>query len=205
MTLSAEGIYPCANSAMINEVLECLKSIMNLRMRSGVKSHDPQEDPVVFLAGQSTDSLSFKLGAISVMLINLEQENVLRASGLYSRTLSDGTVQKVQPEIRLNLYVLFVAHYQQYEDSLRNLSTVVRFFQNHRMLDHHNTPELSDNIEQLIIELVTLSFSEQNEIWSALRLPYHPSVLYRVKTIVFQDEEARQEPVIEEKAIGISS
>jgi hypothetical protein len=30
----------------------------------------------------------------------------------------DGTRYKIQPEIRLNLYVLFVARFKQYEDAL---------------------------------------------------------------------------------------
>lgn len=192
-------------AAMINEALDCLKNKLNLYMKSGALPHDPQEDPVVFLIGQSVDTLSFKLGAVTVILLNLEQENVLRTPDLYVRSLPDGTVQKVHPEIRLNLYVLFVAHYQQYEDGLRNLSTIIRFFQNHRILDHHNTPDLSENIEQLVIELVTLSFAEQNEVWNALRLHYHPSVLYKVKMLVFEDEAAVQMPAIEEKVIRTSS
>jgi hypothetical protein len=56
------------------------------------------------------------------------------------------------------------------------------------VIDHHNTPELSENIEQLMIELITLPFSAQNEVWSALRVAYHPSLLYKIKMIVFQDE-----------------
>jgi hypothetical protein len=190
---------------MIHEALECLKNVLNDHMKSGVQPSDPQEDPVVFLVGQNMDALNFKLGAVTVILLNLEQENALRAPDLYSRTLADGTVQKIQPDIRLNLYVLFVAHYQQYQDGLRNLSAIIRFFQNHRVLDHHNTPALSENIEQLVIELVTLTFAEQNEVWGSLRLPYHPSALYKVRMIVFQDEAATQAPAIEEKISRVSS
>jgi hypothetical protein len=98
-----------------------------------------------------------------------------------------------------------VAHYQQYEDSLRNLSAIIQYFQNHRLFTQQDAPELSENIEQLVVELVTLSFSEQNEVWGSLRLPYHPSVLYKVKMIVFQDEAPREMPEITEKAIRTSS
>jgi hypothetical protein len=186
---------------MINDVLTFLKNNLNAHMSAGGKPSDAQEDQVVFLVGQNMDSLNFKLGAISVIMINLEQENVLRAPDLYTRTMPDGTVQKVQPEIRLNLYVLFVAHYQQYEDSLRNLSAIIQYFQNHRVFGQHDSPELSDNIDQLVVELATQSFSEQNEVWGSLRLPYHPSVLYKVKMIVFQDEAAKDMPAITDKTI----
>src|SRR6266478_890099 len=139
---------------MINEVLVFLKNSLNAYLGSGGKPDDSQEDQVVFLVGQSMDSLNFKLGAVSIVLVNLEQENALRASDLYARTLPDGTVQKVQPDIRLNLFVLFVAHYQQYEDALGSLSSVIQYFQNHRLFGHHEAPELSESIEQLVVELV---------------------------------------------------
>ena len=190
---------------MLNDALTFFKNNLNSYLSSGGKPQDPQEDQVVFLVGQSMDSLNFKLGAVSIVLMNLEQENVLRAPDLYARTLPNGTTQKVQPEIRLNLYILFVAHYQQYEDSLRNLSAIIQYFQNHRLFTQQNAPELSENIEQLVVELVTLSFSEQNEVWGSLRLSYHPSVLYKVKMVVFQDEAPREMPEITEKAIRTST
>ena len=188
---------------MLTDALVFLKNSLNAHLSMG-KPHDSQEDPVVFLTGQMTDSLSFKLGAVSLVLINLEQDNVLRAPDLYQRTLPDGTTQRAQPEIRLNLYVLFVANYQQYEDSLRNLSIVIQYFQNHRLVTHQNAPELSDNIQQLVIELITLPFSEQNEIWGTLRSHYHPSALYKVKMVVFQSDADASAPDVQEKAIQVS-
>lgn len=189
---------------MINDVLTFLKDRLNAYLNLGSKAGDAQEDQVVFPIGQGTDTLNFKLGAISAIMINLEQDHILRPPDLYSRTLLDGTIQQVQPEVRLNLYVLFVAHYQQYEDSLRNLSSIIQYFQSHRLFTHQDAPELSETIEQLVIELVTLSFSEQNEIWGALRVPYHPSVLYRVKLIAFHDQAPQEAPQVTDKAINTS-
>jgi len=185
-------------SEMINETLVFLKNSLNAYLNSGGKPHDPQEDQVVFLVGQNTDSLSFKLGAISIVLINIERENVLHAPNLYQRTMLDGTLRKVQPDIRLNLYVLFVAHYQQYEDSLRNLSAIIQYFQNHRLITEQDSPDLDESIDQLVIELHTPSFSEQNELWGSLRAHYHPSVLYKIKTLIFEDQTATGMPGIEE-------
>ena len=190
---------------MLDKTLVFLKNSLNTYLTSGRKPTDPQEDQVVFSEWKNTDAINFKLGAVSIMLINLEQENILRAEDPFSRTLADGTVQKGNPDIRLNLYLLFIAHYQQYEDSLRNLSTIIQYFQGHRLLNHQNSPELSEDVEQLVIELVPLSFSEQNEIWGALRTPYHPSVLFKVKTIVYHDEDFNVPvPPVEEKIVGLS-
>ena len=120
------------------------------------------------------------------------------------RAIANGTHQNIQPEIRLNLYVLFVARFSQYEDSLHALSLVIRYFQNHRLFTHSDAPGLSESIERLVIELVTLPFAQQNEIWSALRVAYHPSVLYKVKMVVFQDENVVEMPEISEKVLKIS-
>ncbi len=188
---------------MISDALVFLKNRLNTHLNSGRNPEESQEDRVVFLDGQNMEPLSFKLGAVSVLLINIEEENTLRAPDLYKRISPDGTSQKVHPEIRLNLFVLFVAHFKQYEESLRYLSLIIQYFQTHRVLDHHEAPELSENIEQLVIELITLPFSEQNEVWSSLRVTYHPSVLYKVKMIVFQDKDALGISEIEEKILRI--
>jgi uncharacterized protein DUF4255 len=190
---------------MIDQILIFLRNSLNAYLALGRNPADQQEDQVVFYEWKNTDSINFKLGAVSIMLINIEQEKILRAEDRFARTLADGTVQKGQPDVRLNLYLLFVAHFQQYEDSLHYLSSVIQFFQGQPLFDHQNSPGLSENVEHLAFELVSLSFSEQNEIWGALRLSYHPSVLYKAKMIVFRDVDfVVPSPDIEEKILGIS-
>ncbi len=196
----------CKGANMISEVLLFLKSHLNayLSTKSGWNPGASQEDKVVFVDGDNMDPVSFKLGAISALLINIEEDNTLRAPDPHMRMAPDGTRHKIQPEIRLNLYVLFVARFKQYEDALRYLSLIIQYFQNHRLLNQHNAPELSEGIEQLVMELTTLPFAEQNEVWSALRTTYHPSVLYKVKMVVFRDEDTVATPVIEETVLRTS-
>lgn len=189
---------------MISNSLVFLKDRLNTYFKAGQAPDVSQEDPVVFLDGQNMEPLTFKLGAVSVLLINIEEENTLRAPNLYTRISPEGITQKINPDIRLNLFVLFVARYKQYEESLRNLSDIIRYFQNQRVFNHQNAPELSDEIDQLVIELVTLPFSEQNEVWNALRVTYHPSVLYKVKMVVFQDQDVTEAAEIKEKALRTS-
>jgi Pvc16 N-terminal domain len=190
--------------AMIGEALVFLKNQLNNYMKPIVDHDGTQPDPVAFIGGDNMEPLSFKSGAISVLLINLEEEHTLRAPDPYRRTAANGMQQSIQPDIRLNLLVVFVARYVQYEDSWHALSLIIRFFQKHRVFTHTDAPALSDNIERLTVELVTLPLAEQNEIWSALRIAYHPSVLYKVKMVVFQDEDGMTPPAISEKVIKVS-
>ena len=189
---------------MIGDVLVFLKQQLNDFMRLSLGHDGSQPDPVDFIDGEKMDPLTFRAGAVSLLLLNLEEESSLRAADPYRRTTSNGVQQAIQPDIRLNLYVLFVARYVRYVDSLHALSLVIRYFQNHRVFAHSNAPGLSESIERLSVELITLPFAQQNEVWNALRVSYHPSVLYRVKMVVFQDEEALAAPELTEKVINTS-
>lgn len=188
---------------MIGEVLTFLRGRLNgyISVRLGVVPGESDPDKVVLLDGEKMDPIEFALGAVTALLINIEQEKLQPTPDPYYRTLADGTSERVHPEIRMNLYVLFVAHFKQYEQGLSYLSLIIQYFQNHRLLNHENAPELSDRIEKLTLELVTLPFSEQNEVWNALRTTYHPSVMYRVRMVVFQDDDSISGPPIGEKVI----
>ncbi|MEM7370311.1 MAG: DUF4255 domain-containing protein [Bacteroidota bacterium] len=132
--------------------------------------------------------IKFPLNRVTPILINMEEETQLRKADRFSRMSSNGLRAHVQPDIRLNLYILFVSHFYDYTDALHYISLIIKYFQHKPIFDHRNSPELSDEIEELIVELVTLPFAQQNEVWSSLRSAYHPSVLYKVKMLVFQDQ-----------------
>lgn len=177
---------------MIRDVLVFLRNELNAHLsRDGqADGGDGAEDKVVFLDGEKMDPVSFKLGAVTLLLINVEEEPFLRAADPFSRTAADGTAFGVQPDVRLNLFALFVARFKQYEQALAQLSRIIQFFQSHRVFDRRSAPTLT-GVDKLVLELLTLPFSEQNDLWNALRTTYHPSVLYRVKTIAFQDQQAK--------------
>lgn len=190
---------------MLNDVLTFLKIQLNQYLSVGAGSLDPGKEPVVFPNGRIGDALSIELGAVSLLLVRLEEEKILRPPNLHQRTLPDGSSRDVPPEIRLDLYLLTIAHYQQYDDAWRMLSKVLQFFQQNRLITRQQAPNLAPSIEQLVIELVTQSFAEQNEVWSALRLPYHPSLLYKVKTVLYQGDLAVAHPMVDQVAIRIES
>ena len=185
---------------MIDDAVLFLRQHLSsaLKSLSGASPDDLAEEPVVFVDDAKMDYVTFKPGAISVLLVNIEEETTLREPDRYSRVFPNGVCQAVQPEIRINLYVLFVAQFTQYEQSLKYLSRIVQHFQNHRVFNQQNAPELGQRIDRLVLELITLPFSEQNEIWNALRTAYRPSVLYKARMIVFRDEGALPQPGIAE-------
>jgi hypothetical protein len=187
---------------MIDEALIFLKKQLNNYMQASLGLNGAQPEPVAFIDGDRMEPLTFVSGAVSLLLVNLEEEYAMRDPDPYRRVAADGSQQVVHPPIRLNLYLLFVARYSKYTDALRNLSLVIRFFQSHRLFTQSDSPGLSETIERLTVELITMPFAQQNEVWNSLRVSYHPSVLYRVKMIVFQDEHGFAAPVISEPVIN---
>jgi hypothetical protein len=185
---------------MLSEVLQFLKDRVNdhLRTSGGWRPTDPEQELVVFPGSENVDPPDFKLGHVTVLLVNLEEDHTLRSADPNRRMLADGTVQQVKPPIHLNVYVLFVARFKEYETSMRQLSRILGFFQNHRVFDHDSAPGLSDRVEKLTMELLTLSFLEQSNLWGILRAPYQPSVLYQIRMLVFSDEQGITAPVVVE-------
>ncbi|HEY8037527.1 MAG TPA: DUF4255 domain-containing protein [Methylobacter sp.] len=176
---------------MIADVLVLLKNRLNAHFQSlsGTGLADAGEDKVVFVDGdQKPDSINFKLGAVSLLLFNIERDVISRQADNYARIADDGTTRKVNPEININLNIMFVAKFKDYEQSLHYLSLILSYFQINHYLDQQNAPELSKSIDHLVLELNTQTTAQQNELWGILRSSYLPSLVYKVKALAFIDE-----------------
>ncbi|HLT34880.1 MAG TPA: Pvc16 family protein, partial [Enhygromyxa sp.] len=75
---------------------------------------------------------------------------------------------------------------------------ILEHFQTVRVIESTNTPDLPAGLDRLSIDLITLGFAEQNEIWNALRTTHHPSLLYRVKLLAFRDRQPVELPEVVE-------
>lgn len=183
---------------MIADVLNFLRRHLDERLRidRGGSQDDAGGERVVFVDGDKMEPISFQLGSVSLVLINVEQERVLRSADLHLRQNEDGTRQRVQPDIRLILYILFVARFKKYDVAWEHLSAILEHLQSTPVFEPPDAPELPAGVEKLIVELVTLGFSEQNEVWNALRTTAHPSLLYRVKLLAYRDRRPAQTPEI---------
>lgn len=188
---------------MIGDVLVLLRDRLDAYLHAAAASagDDSPEDRAQLIDGDKADAVDFRLNAISILLVNIEQETTLRAPDPWLRAGPDGRPQRIAPDVRLNLNVLFVARFKGYALGLNQLALVIRFFQSHPVFDHDNTPALPAGIDKLAIELVSLPRHEQNEIWSALRVHYQPSVLYRVRMVVLSDPAAVTPPQVGQTVI----
>ena len=190
---------------MIDRALLFLRDQLNAHMsRAGGGAAAGLEEPVTFLDGDKLDPLTLKIGAINALLVNLEQEPIMRRDDPFVRTLPDGTAVRARPEVRLNLWVLFVARFHVYEAGLAALSSVLGFFQANPVFDGRSAPALDPAIDRLAMELHTLPMSEQNDLWGSLRLAYHPSLLFKVRMIAVRDADALPAPAVTDPRLELA-
>lgn len=178
---------------MIGNVLQMLKSQLNMHfdLLVPVASNGAREETVVFAnIDQNTDTVSLKTGAVNVLLYHIEHEKTLQPNDPYIRKSSDGLKSKAQPDVRINLYLLLVAKYKDYELGLHYLSQVIKFFQSHGYFDRQNTPSLGNEVGEIFLDSVPLSLKDQYDLFSMLRVSYYPAVAYRARTIVFRDDDS---------------
>ncbi|MBD3421966.1 MAG: DUF4255 domain-containing protein [Chitinivibrionales bacterium] len=140
---------------------------------------------------------------LGVTLMNVEEERNLPSTKAWYKTGQD-KIEHVNPVMRLNLYVLFTAHFKEHKASLQYISGVVSAFQSKNVFTPQNTPVLDETIEKLIVELYTLNLEQQHQLWGVIGAKYLPSLMYKVRIVAIQQLRAKdsQEPIL---GIGITA
>jgi Pvc16 N-terminal domain len=173
---------------VIGKTLGFLRQRLDAYVRAELApGDDPVADKVVFLDGDKMDPITFQEGAITELLINVEEERQLRAPDPYLRIADDGKLGRKQPDLRLSLNILFIARFKQYDLAWDYLTKTIEYLQTNRVFERATTPDLPAGVDRLSFELMTQSFAEQNDIWNALRTTYLPSALYRARLVILQD------------------
>lgn len=199
---------------MIHTSLSFITNELNeyLKMRTGSPSVDR-----VFLTSVATEGGGVVIPdkSVGVSLINIEEDRVYKDQKT-TKINNQGNVEHLNPEIKLNLYVLISANFQNsdnndssddYVEGLKQLSFIISFFQAKNVFTPENSPKLADydpNLKKLVVELYSYSFEQLYNFWSVVGTKYLPSVLYKVRMITFQEHEFFDSTIPIEK-IGINS
>lgn len=153
---------------------------------------------------------------ISLALVNVEEDR-LEGKAPYIMPTPDKKYVMLNPPITLNLYLLFAAHSNTYDTALRDLSAVISFFQANPVFDEANYPNLNasviqpnekpwQQIERLSFTLHSMTFEQQNNLFSTLGTKHIPSVVYKVRMItIFETISRRRAEPITEIGIGEKS
>ncbi|WP_187270271.1 DUF4255 domain-containing protein [Pontibacter qinzhouensis] len=121
-------------------------------------------------------------------LINIEEDKVAKVRENYRKT--DTSVLYKNPPLYVNIYILLAANMNTYSDSLRMITLIMQFFQSNSFFTPLTHPSLDSRILQLHADLFSLNFEQINHIWSTLGGKYMPSVMYKVRQLTVEDEDA---------------
>ena len=154
---------------MIDSALSFLSSELNEYLKN--RSNDQESTRIVLsnvaISGESGTSVGFPDNHLGMSLINIEEERVFKDQRTAFKN-ADGITEHMNPELKLNLYILISANYQDsiasgtsvdYEEGLKQLSYVISYFQAKNVFTKDNTPGLANTtISKLVVELYSYNF-----------------------------------------------
>jgi hypothetical protein len=132
-----------------------------------------------------------------ISLVNIEEDRISKSSEKFRRD-PGGVVVYKNPKIFLNLHLLFSANLSDYGESLKRLSYIIQFFQYQNVFTPLTTPGTTLNpfpaeVDELIFDLYTLSFQDLNNLWGIMGSKYLPSVLYKMRLIIIDENSITAE------------
>ena len=168
---------------MIDVALQFLRNELNtfLFTETGSDTVKVKLSSVVDDAGK----YAFDQNLIGASVINVEEERTLKAH-LPQYTYLNGKHVISEPELKLNLYVLFAANFKVYEEALKYLAVILTYFQSHASFTQEGFPALDLRIEKLTLELQSPTFEHWNQIWGANGGKQLPSIIYKVRMVILQ-------------------
>ncbi|MEL6562348.1 MAG: DUF4255 domain-containing protein [Bacteroidota bacterium] len=172
---------------MIHTTISILKDKLNQYLSTKI---DSERQMVNYIASDGSNQGVFPVNTVTPFLINVSEDRKFRNADQHQGIINNGIRTRFNPEIRIELLVLFVSNFTDYDQALRSLSYVIKFFQANRIFTPENAPQLQEGlIEKLIIELISIPLEEQNQVWHSLNTSYLPSVLYRIRLLSFNDDD----------------
>ena len=190
---------------MIEQTLQFLRLEVYNYLNLMTQTHTAENKVKLTGLVDAKGDLSLASGCLGLTLVNIEEERLLKNQAPTFKKQED-KVAYVNPDIKLNLYVLFSANFSPYEEGLKFISHVVTFFQMRNAFNHQNAPNLDAGIKKLLVDLYSMNFEQQNHMWSTLGCKYLPSALYHVRMLCLKDEQVLWErPPVQIVAINADS
>ncbi len=138
------------------------------------------EDIVALINPVEADGKADQLAANKVILFltGIERDT------MPGRTGDSGNFERYAPTF-LNLQLMVAANFtgKNYPQSLKYLSQVIAFFQQHPVFDRISNPSMDEGIDKLILDMENLDRRELNNIWGMFGGKYMPSVVYRMRMV----------------------
>ena len=167
---------------MVNDAVTYIVSQLN----QALKNHYALEEEIVVVSNLSDDSSLITDDRVVATLVNIERESFAAKSSGSPYAYQEQSRKSYRP-INLNLYLIFIANFQgeKYSEGLKFISTTIDFFQHNPSFDRAVHQSMPVGIEKLLLEIENLSLLELHNIWTLITGKYMPSILFKVRTISF--------------------
>ena len=174
-----------------------------MNLKSGI---DSSSDPLLVLTNVADTAGNWAIpdNHLGISIIHIEEERIVKSQQTAFINES-GNVERYNPELKINLYVLITANYTgsenesneaNYIEGLKQLSNELSFFQQKAVFTPANSPLLAaeaPNISKLIVELYPHSFETLYNFWTVVGAKYLPSVLYRLRVVEIQEKAVQEQ------------
>ena len=175
---------------MINESLGFLCDELNIYLRTKLGLGPNENAVVLYNISHIGDGAQGGANAPSanafLSLVNIEEDRIIKQQDNFVRN-EHGVTYK-SPKLYLNLYILFSVNDSAYNEALKKLSFIIQFFQYRNVFDPISNPGLDERIEKLLVDMCSLSFEQLNHLWGTQGGKYMPSVLYKVRQVVINED-----------------
>jgi hypothetical protein len=193
---------------MIDKTLDFIRAQLNSYLQAKL-SLLPNEDAIILSnVSQLNESQPNSGGDDNdpqnafLSLINIEEDRISKSPENFVRSF-DGSIVYKNPKVFLNLYILFAVNLSTYTESLKRLSYIIQFFQHQNVFTPLTSPSIPDGVEELIVDLMSLSYQDLNNLWGILGSRYLPSVMYKMRMIGINEDFAQGDATLIQK-ISIS-
>jgi Pvc16 N-terminal domain len=124
---------------------------------------------------------------VMLSIVNLEEEKTLKNGPIYEQL--NGGLNKKNPTIYINLYILFICNQSEYQTAINKISKLIEIIQSKNVFT-----------AEIILDLYSLNFEQLNHLWGILGGKYQPSVMYKARLVPIQASNLGPVASIEEIA-----
>jgi hypothetical protein len=180
---------------MIDKCLDFLKAEINTYLFAKTANSTMAVD-FCKIVNEVNGTYAFPQDTIGGSVINIEEERILR-NQLPDYIYKNNQHVIAEPALKINLYLIFAANFQHYNEGMKYLSYLLMFFQANPAFTPDKYPALDPGFEMLTAELISPSFEQLNQIWMILGSKQLPSIFYKVRMIQLQDDSTTgiQKPI----------
>ena len=172
--------------SLLSFVADQLNEVICLKLGLPISDKKLILSPIV---NADTSSSLPQKNVLLLDLVNIKKDNLIN-SNMPTLNRAGTKYEAKTPPLYLNLDILIAAYFEakEFKSGLDVLSMVMAVFQGKPLWNHSNTPSLPKGVDKLIFEIVTLDFHEQSHLWGYIGAKYMPSVVYKMRMAIIDDE-----------------